>query len=156
MKQPDFDVAAAHRYFAPYCFNACWDLIEKTDRTADDDRMMVALSQASFFHWRNRPDVTDRNLAVGYWQLSRVYALTGAHAEAKRYAELCFSLSGGSGPFGLGYAHEALARAAQGLGDGAAAATHLREAWALAAGVTDARDRKLLENDLESLGPRPG
>ncbi|MBL6852011.1 MAG: hypothetical protein ISS15_10800 [Alphaproteobacteria bacterium] len=49
MKQPDFDVATAHRYFAPYCFNSCRDLIEKADRTADDELMMVALSHASLF-----------------------------------------------------------------------------------------------------------
>ncbi|MBL6852010.1 MAG: hypothetical protein ISS15_10805 [Alphaproteobacteria bacterium] len=58
-------------------------------------------------------------------------------------------------PFGVAYAHEALARAALGLGEGGAAAAHLREAGELAKSVTDERDRKLLETDLESLGPSP-
>jgi len=155
MKQPDFDVAAAHRYFAPYCFNAAWDLIEKKTRTAEDDRLMVALSQASLFHWLNRPDLTDKNLAIGYWQLSRVYALTGTCEEAKRYADLCIALSADAAPFHKAYAHEALARAALGLGDGGLAATHLAQAWSLAQSVKDDADRKLLETDLESLGPRP-
>ena len=155
MKQPDFDVAAAHRYFGPYCFNACWDLIEKSNRTVDDDRMMVALSQASLFHWRNRPDVTDKNLAIGYWQVSRVYALVGAAQEAKRYAELGLSLSGEAAPFHKAYAHEAMARAARGLGDVSLAASHLAQAWALVAAVKTEDDRKLLTTDLEGLGPRP-
>jgi hypothetical protein len=155
MKAPEFDLAQAHRYFSAYCFNAAWDLIEKNDRTADDDRMMVALSQASIFHWHQRADVTDRNRSVGYWQASRVYALVGAREEAKRYADLCFSFSQELEPFHRAYAHEALARAAWGLGDDRATAAHLAAAWELAARVTDGADRKLLESDLESLGPRP-
>jgi hypothetical protein len=41
---PSFDISAAHKYFAAHCFNAAWDLIDKPGRTAEDDRMMVALS----------------------------------------------------------------------------------------------------------------
>lgn len=40
-QEPDFDVAAAHKYFAATCFNRAWDLIEKENRTAAEDRMMV-------------------------------------------------------------------------------------------------------------------
>ncbi len=116
-KAPDFDVAAAHRYFAAKCFNDAWDLIEKPDRTAEDDRRMVALSQASFYHWLEREDCDDRRLAMGYWQISRVQALTGNTAEAVRVGELCLSLSGDLEPFNTGYAHEALARAYKVAGD---------------------------------------
>ena len=49
-KAPEFDLEAAHRYFAAHCFNTAWDLIEKKNRTPEDDRMMVALNQASLFH----------------------------------------------------------------------------------------------------------
>ena len=56
MREPDFDLAKAHHYFAASCFNAAWDLIEKPDRTSEDDRLMVSLSHASLFHWRNRTD----------------------------------------------------------------------------------------------------
>jgi hypothetical protein len=53
-KQPDFDVKAAHRYFSAHCFNAAWELIEKKDRTPEEDRQMVSLNQASLYHWRGR------------------------------------------------------------------------------------------------------
>ncbi|MBW6493806.1 MAG: hypothetical protein K0B16_04495 [Burkholderiaceae bacterium] len=33
-KTPEFDLAAAHRYFAAHCFNSAWELIGKTDRSA--------------------------------------------------------------------------------------------------------------------------
>jgi hypothetical protein len=151
MTQPAFDLAAAHRYFSAYCFNAAWDLIEKTDRTPADDRLMVSLSQASLWHWLSRPDLTDRNLSIAYWQLSRVHALTGAPDQARRYAELSLELSEDVQPFRRAYAHEAVARAAFALGDAAAAASHLSAALALAGQVDDPRDRALLDADLQTL-----
>jgi len=44
---PQFDVAAAHEYFAADCFNKAWDLLEKPTRTPEDERLLVALNQAS-------------------------------------------------------------------------------------------------------------
>jgi hypothetical protein len=151
LKPPDFDVAAAHRYFAAKCFNDAWDLIEKPDRTAEDDRRMVALSQASFYHWLEREDWDERRLAIGYWQISRVQALTGNAAEAVRMGELCLSHSRDLAPFHLGYAHEALARAYGLAGDQIAAARHLALAKAQAARVEAGEDRGLLEADLKGL-----
>jgi hypothetical protein len=59
-KAPEFDLEAAHKYFAAHCFSRAWDLIDKKDRTPEDDRMMVALNQASLFHWSHRPDNDDK------------------------------------------------------------------------------------------------
>lgn len=68
----EFDAAAAHKYFAAHCFNQAWELIEKQARTAQDERLMVALNQASIYHWLQRDDCDDRRLSVGYWQASRI------------------------------------------------------------------------------------
>ena len=151
-REPDFDTAAAHHYFAAYCFNAAWDLIEKPDRTADDDRMMLALAYASMFHWSRRPDCDDRRRAVGHWQASRVQALLGQGDEAWREAETCLGLSGALAPFHLGYAYEALARAALVRGDEAQAATWLEKARTEADQVIKAEDRALLAADLQDIG----
>lgn len=71
---PTFDVAAVHRYFAAHYFNAAWDLIDKATRTPEEERLMVALNEASLDHWQNRSDCTNENVAVGYWQASRIQA----------------------------------------------------------------------------------
>jgi len=71
-KSPEFDVAAAHKYFAAHCFNTAWELIEKPSRTTEEERLMVALNQASIFHWLNRADCDRRRLSIGYWQASRI------------------------------------------------------------------------------------
>jgi hypothetical protein len=155
MAKPTFDVAAAHKYFAAHCFNAAWDLIEKKDRTPEDDRMMVALNQASLYHWRERDDCNDQRLSVGYWQASRVQAVLGNAPEALRHAEVCLGHSGALPPFFLGYAHEALARAYSVANDARAARGHLDAALALAGKVAKKEDRELLLGDLHALSGGP-
>jgi hypothetical protein len=150
-KARDFDLAAAHKYFAAHCFNCAWDLIERTDRTPEDDRAMVSLNQASLFHWSQRPDNDDKRRSVGYWQASRIQALLGSAAEARRYAEVCLSYSHKLEPFYLGYAFEALARAAKLAGDAAECKQFLAAAAAQAGSVSRKEDKALLDSDLNSL-----
>jgi hypothetical protein len=150
-KAPEFDLEAAHKYFAAHCFNRAWDLIEKKDHTPEDDRMMIALNQASLFHWSQRPDNDDRRRSVGYWQASRIQALLGNAAEARRHAGVCLSYSHELEPFYLGYAYEALARSAK-LGGNAAESVEFLAAAAEQAGLVSRKeDRALLEADLDSL-----
>jgi hypothetical protein len=151
MTKPSFDIAAAHKYFASHCFNSAWDLIEKKDRTPDDDRMMVALNQAPLYHWRQRDDCNDERLSVGYWQASRIQAILGNAPEALCHGKLCLDYSGALSPFYLGYAHEALARAHQVAGNPRAAREHLDAALALAGKVAKKEDRELLLADLRAL-----
>lgn len=146
-----FDLLAVHRHFSAWCFNRAWDLIEKPDRTEADGRLMVALSYASIFHWTSRPDCTDKNLAVGYWQASRVQALLGNGQEAIRNAEICLGYSTNLEPFHLGYAYEALARAAGLMNDATNLAKYLDRAESLAEQVPDEHDRQLLAADIAQL-----
>ena len=83
-KSLSFDGEAANRYFAAHCFNRAWDLIEKKDLTSEDDRLMVALNQASIYRWLQRPDCGNDHLSVGFWQASRIQVLLGNAAEATR------------------------------------------------------------------------
>ncbi len=64
---------------------------------------------------------------------------------------MCRDLSAELELFYLAYAHEALARAAQGGGDSAAAGEHLGRAEDLAAAVADPEEREMLLADLRSL-----
>jgi hypothetical protein len=111
--QPGFDTQAAHRYFSAACFNQAWDLIDKAERTPDEDEDMLRLSLTSTWHWTQRSDCAPSNLSVGYWQTSRIYAILGQADNARRYGELSLGECQHEGvlPFYLGYAYEALARA---------------------------------------------
>lgn len=148
---PPFDLARAHRWFSADCFNRVWTLLEKPDRTPEDNERMISLAHASLAHWRERTDCTAHNLSIGYWQVSRVYAVLGQAENARHYGQLCLELSVGEAPFYLGYAHEALARAEKLAGNAAAARHHLAEARRLAVLVTDQGERAALEQDLAGL-----
>jgi len=148
---PQFDISVAHRHFSADCFNRTWTLIEKADRTADDNEAMILCALASLWHWTQRPDCTDVNLSVGHWQVSRVYALAGQGDNAMRHAGRSLALAAGASSFYIGYAHEAVARAAALLGDETTFQSHLAEARKCAAAVADASERATLERELRDL-----
>lgn len=148
---PKFDIAAAHAYFAAHCFNRAWELMEKPDRSSDDELLMVALNQASIYHWLQRPDCDSHRLSIGYWQASRIQALLRNSAQARHYAEVCLAQSHELEPFYVGYAHEALARAARLDGDAAQVEKHQTLGRALAGQVNDTDERHALLKDLESV-----
>jgi hypothetical protein len=147
----EFNVSDGHKHFAAHCFNAAWDLIEKSNRTPEDDRLMATMNQASIYHWLNRDDCDNRRLGIGYWQASRIQALIGNADESRRFAKVALAYSAGLGPFYLGYAYEALARAELLAGNGREAAAYLDTAKTHAAEVEDRKERELLLNDLATI-----
>jgi hypothetical protein len=152
-KKPDFDLQQAHKYFATYCFNAAWDLLEKHDRTPEENEQMIRLNQASQWHWTQREDYSRKNASIGYWQASRIYALVGEADNARKYGFLCLEASDSDeiDPFYLGYAYEALARAESVAGDKDKMNEYLAKARETAVRVDKAENRKWLEDDLESI-----
>ena len=152
-KAPEFDVAAAHKYFSAACFNKAWDLIDKADRTPEENEEMIRLSIASTWHWTQREDCAPTNLSVAYWQTSRIYALLGQADNAQRYGQLALGVLQGDDvpPFYRGYAYEALARAESVAGNKAKMEAFLVEARRAAAAVTDAEGKQMLLADLNTI-----
>lgn len=149
--KPEFDSASAHKYFAVRCFNDAWDLIDKSDRTPEDNEQMIQLNQASLWHWKQRADCTNRNLSVGYWQASRIYALTGQPDVARKYGQLSLDLAKDEPPFYRAYAYEALARAEMVAGNRDKMTQHLSEAQKITETVTDPQEKKFLLSDLDGI-----
>lgn len=106
-----------HRTFAVDCFNGTWDLIEKFDRTPEEDTKMIHMAHASRFHWGEIG--TPLEFARGDWQLSRVYAILGKGKTAYHFAQTSLNhcLENNFGDFDLAFAYEALARSAAVIGD---------------------------------------
>jgi len=154
MGEKTFDGTEAHKFFAVDCFNNAWGLIDKADRTPEENEQMLQLAMASTWHWSQREDVTPSNMAVGYWQVSRVHALLGRADEARRYGQLSLdaAVGGAADAFTRGYAYEALARAESVAGDPAKTNEYLTEARAAAEEVTDEESKKWLLDDLETIG----
>ncbi len=151
--KPDFDIQAAHAYFAVECFNRAWDYLAKPRRSKADDDQMLQLSLTSLWHWTQRTDRTASKLSVGYWQVSRVYALLRQPDNARRFGELSLQAAQAEGvqPFYLGYAHEALARAEMVAGNEDAMEKQLIAAHQIAATMTDSEEKKQLLRDLSKI-----
>ena len=113
MSTQSIDHAASHRFFSTDCFNRAWELLEKSGRSANDDMQMLLLSMTSLWHWTQRSDCDEKNLSIGYWQVSRVSSVLGQAANAAHFGELCLAHSNDVEPFFRAYAHEALAHAAR-------------------------------------------
>lgn len=143
----------AHKHFSAACFNGVWDLLDRTERTGQEDELMVEMAHASLYHWLRREDATPENLSVGYWQIARVYATVGDAGMARVYADRCVKISDESSlaPFYRGYAYEAAARSAKLAGASKEAAEFLEQARALAGEVEAETERALLMGDLEGL-----
>ncbi len=151
--EPTFDIEAAHRYFSTECFNRAWDLIDQEERTPAEEDEMLNLSLASLWHWTQRPDCSDKELSLGYWQVSRIYAITGRPENAVWYAERCLEVTEGAElpPFYLGYAYEALARAAMAGRNKRQAMEYIVQARALAEQETSEEDKQLLLDELATI-----
>jgi hypothetical protein len=152
-KKPDFDIQVAHAYFAAECFNKAWDYIDKSRRSKSEEDQMLQLSLSSLWHWTQRKDSNATNLSVGYWQVSRVYALLRQADNARHYGELSLKAAQEEEvqPFYRGYAYEALARAEMVAGNDDEMEKQLILAHQIAATLTDPGEKKQLLRDLSKI-----
>jgi DNA-binding transcriptional MerR regulator len=143
--------AQTQKALAASLFNRVWELLEKPDRTAEDDDEMVNAAHASRLLWSTIGDA--QNFAIGDWQISRVYSVLGRSEPAVFHARRCLdhsTLVEGQ-PWLLASAYEGLARAYAVAGDRAAASEWKVKAEQRLREVEDADDREIVERDIATL-----
>jgi len=142
---------ATRRKLAADLFNHTWTLLEKPDRTPDEDDEMIHGAHASRFHWGEVGEPVHR--ARGEWQCARVYSVLGRGEPALWHARRCLAINEaiGSADFDLAAAYEAMARAHLASGDLEAVATWKAKATAALDGIADDDDREIIEGDLATL-----
>ncbi len=93
-----------------------WSLLEKADRTAEDDERMVLAAHASTYHWLRAG--TNAHRQPGEWMLAHVYTLLGREEPARHHARRCLAFTSQFADdmkdFDLAYADEAVARGSAG------------------------------------------
>jgi tetratricopeptide (TPR) repeat protein len=82
MPQSEIDF---HRETAKKCFNETWDYLEKKRRDSNDEQQMLHLAHTARYHQSFVG--TPTNLAVGDWQISRVYAALNESRLALQFAQ---------------------------------------------------------------------
>jgi DNA-binding transcriptional MerR regulator len=150
---PGTGTVTDERTLAAQLFNETWRLLEKENRTRDDDDRMIHTAHASRYHWGQVPTATPANMARGEWQVSRVYAVLGraepAIHHARRVVDIC--TGNGIGDWDLAFSYEALARAYAVAGDAEAARNWTDKALAAAELISGDVDRDLVLADLETI-----
>jgi DNA-binding transcriptional MerR regulator len=143
--------AATRRALAVGLFNHTWTLLEKPDRTREQDDEMVHAAHASRYHWGEVGEPL--NLARGEWQCSRIYAVLGRGEPALWHARRCVEIyeENGIGDWDIASGYEAMARASAVAGDERAARDWKAKALAACARIGEADDRQLIEQDLATL-----
>ena len=144
-----------HRPTAVALFNRTWELLGKTDRTADETDELIGAAHASRYHWSKAGTLI--NLARGDWQISRVYAALKRGEPARWHAARCLDLVEAATAVGLAEdwdraaAYEAMARAALAAGDREAAGEWRDRGMEALDAIDDADDREQIERDLAGL-----
>lgn len=145
------EVSRWHRTLAPRAFNRTWELLDAAERTRSEDEEMLDTTFAQRHHWYRVGDA--RNKSIADWQVSRVAAVLGYADLARRFGErsLETALENGLDPFVVGFAHEAIARAAAEVDDVETFAEHLEQAKAMLGDIADDEDRDILAADLAEM-----
>ncbi len=147
----DDERRAWHREVAVGQFNAAWDLIDKTDRSPEDDGAMVLAAATSRWHWGQvgGPEQT----ATGDWQVAHVACLLGLGEMAALFASGNLATAEAEGWEGwrLASAHEGMARACATRGDDEGRSHHVAAARSALEREPDPEDRAVVEEQLASL-----
>jgi hypothetical protein len=143
-----------HRDLAASTYNACWEYLEKPDRTADDDRELLTLAFTSRYHWSLASG--EEQVIIANWMVSRAAAAVGKAALALDFAQLAYDQAQDADvpDWLIASVHEGLARAFAAAGD-----TPTRDKWCAAAvelvdRISDDESRELIAEQLASV-PRP-
>lgn len=150
----DEDLARWQRTLAPRAYNQTWELLDAADLTREQEEEMLAATFTQRHHWYQVGDA--RNRAIADWQISRVATVLGYADLARRFGErsLEVAVENGLDAFVVGFAHEAIARAAADVDDIETFSEHLELARAALADIEDEEDRDVLAADLAEMSER--
>jgi hypothetical protein len=142
--------AATRRALAVGLYNRVWQLMDVENRTVAQDDEMVHAAHASRYHWGEIGQ--PKNLAIGEWQVSRVYSVLGRGEPAVHHARRCLDLAESNPvePWLLGSAYEGMARATAVAGDPEAGRWRARAVAQLDL-IDDPDDREVVARDVDSL-----
>lgn len=132
-------------------YNHCWHLLEKADRTRNEDTELLTSAFVSRYYW-SLVGGTEQCI-IGDWMISRAAASVGEGGLALRFALLAndHSMEAEASDWLIASTAEGLARAYAASGD-----LESRDRWITAAeflieAIVDPEDRQLIASQLASV-----
>lgn len=151
-EEKTFTLEEAQQLFARGINSSVWQLLEKADRSEDENELIVHAAHASCYHWLQVG--TAVNQQRGEWLISRVYAELGRADAAVRHARRCLALTNEFSEqmkdFDRAYGYECVARASAVAGEGEEASQYLRLAEEAAERIAGEEDKKIFDGDFGS------
>jgi hypothetical protein len=143
-----------HLLFGVGLFNQCWELINKADRTEDENVEMLLRAMTSRWHWEQVGG--PEQVATGDWQIAHVASLLGLGDLALVFARRNLDTTSNSGwnDWRLASAHEGMARACAAAGDVGGYERHAKDAAQALENEPDPENRQHVADQLASI-PRP-
>ena len=140
-----------HRKFAVGLFNLTWSLLDKKDRTREEDDKMVHAAHASRYHWGEIG--TPLEFERGEWQISRVYSVLGRSEPALFHAKRCLDIcqENNIGDFDIAFAYEAIARALSTARDKAECENYLKLAEEAGEKIKKKEDKDYFLSELKAI-----
>jgi len=139
-----------HKKMGARFFNETWKLLDQSSRTAEEDAQMIHLAHGSRLHWGFVGNA--QNLAVGEWQIARVYSVLNRPEPALYHAKRSVQIAEENNFEGFyqASAYEGMARALATAND-PSASEFIAKAKAIAQTIREADDRALIESDLANV-----
>ena len=148
--EPRYSLDQANLVFAKKFNGRVWELLEKEERSLEEDEEMVLAAYASYYHWLHAGGGAHRQRSE--WLLARVYTVLGQPAQAIVHAQRCLSLTEEQRhllqDFDVAYAYEAMARAYALSGDKEQAEEYRHTAEAAGKRIADSEDSRIFQGDL--------
>jgi tetratricopeptide (TPR) repeat protein len=145
-----YTLQQSHFYFATDCFAECRKLLEKTNRTPEEDELLKHLAHTSLYHWLQVGTIKDFQRCE--WMLARIYTVLESKAKALHYAQRCLELTQRhdlKDTF-LAYAYESVARAYALTGDKVMCDKYYALAEDAGKQIVEEDDKKIFFDELKS------
>jgi tetratricopeptide (TPR) repeat protein len=148
-EEKNFTESEAQLYFAKGFNGKTWELLDKGERTHEENELLVDYAHASLAHWRVVG--TGVNLQRGVWMLARVYTVLGNTVLALQHAKHCLELTEQHknllADFDFAFAYECMARAQALAGNRAEALKYWDMADKAGEIIKDKEDRQIFFDD---------
>jgi hypothetical protein len=140
-----------HKKFAISLFNLTWSLLDKKNRTREEDDKMVHAAHASRYHWGEIG--TPLEFERGEWQISRVYSVLNRSEPALFHAKRCLEICKENNikDFDIAFAYEAMARAHASAGEKTECEKHLQLAKEAADQIKKKEDKDYFLGELKTI-----
>jgi hypothetical protein len=138
-----------HRAIAVATFNACWDILDKPERTRDDEITLLTSAFASRLHWLEAGG--PRQWVTSDWMVSRAAGIAGYPSLSIDFAQRAVDASDGQPDWMVASAAEGLARAYALAGDRERRAEWVAKATALVAAIEEDEEREIIAGQLATM-----